>query len=463
MVSQLFASGLTKQNKRLFISIILPVLCEAVVGSLFNLVDGMMIGHIPNSTTAVAAIGLCGPAINLVICVSNAFFIGTTATVAWCIGANDKELARHTAWQTVTISILVSLLFSTLSVFGAHAIMNFVCGGEEAYELAVIYYRITAYGFFFQILTINITAMFRGIGVTKIPLLYNLGSSLLNVGLNYVMIFGKFGIPAMGVAGAAWATTIAKICAFVAATLFLLLKKSDIRWKKGTKLIPQRLIHSRMLPIGITAAFEQLFLQSGAVLTSKIISILPTSQIAANQIVSNIEALAWSSGNAGGTTLTTLFGRCMGEGNEKKARSFLRYSLSFELMFAFCEMVLFLTCGKLIGIIFSNDTSIYGDITRLLMLSSISLPFINAHSSISGALRGTGETKAPLIAGLISLWVFRVGLGYLLIHVLGLGIYAYRWCLTADQGIRLLLMFFFYRRGHWTKYLRKPDEVKTQN
>ncbi len=446
---------LTKEQRKLFYSILFPALIEQMLMKCFHLMDSIMLGQMENSTVAVAAVGLCGGPVHLITSVAVAFFVGTTATIAWHYGASAKEQVRSTAYLSMTLSLGIALGLSLFSILAARPIMTFVCGAGEVLEYAVTYYRIMGFGFFFQIITFNITACYRGIGVTKLPMTYNVIGGIFNVLLNYLLIFGHWGFPAMGIAGAALATSISLGISMFIALGSLFFKKSAISYQKGIRFKSDRILIKRMLPIGLTSAGEQLILQSGATLSAKIIAGLPVSSIAANQIVSNLEAFAWCSGAACNTASTTLFGRSLGAGNEKQARSYLRLTIRCALGFAAVEMLIMIFAGRPLAAFFSNDSSLYGMIQHLLVISAFALPVINCHQSVAGAMRGAGDSLAPLIASMISLWVFRVGGGYLLVCVLGLGIIPYRWCMVLDQAVRCLTVSVFYIAGHWKPYTEK--------
>lgn len=449
---------MVKSDRKLFYNLIFPVLAELIILRFFHIADSIMLGQMQNSTLAVAAVGLCASPINLIISVTTAFFVGTTATVAWYYGAKEHENMRAVAWQSIIISFIIALVFTVFSVVAAEPIMKFICGESETLTIAVSYYKINAYGFFFQILTANITAILRAIGVSKLPMVYNLTGGIINVILNYFLIYGACGFPELRADGAALATTISKVVSFAFALAILLFKKTEVNYRGGEF---KRLCHgikTRLLPIGLTAAGEQLILQIGAIFTAKIIAVLPTEQIAANQIVANLEAFAWSTGSACQSASTALFGRALGQNDRKKAKDFLGISVKWAIGFALAECVIFCVLGRQLAAIFSNDSSLYTSTAILFMISAASLPFINTHQTVSGALRSAGDSIAPLIASFISLWVFRVALGYLTISVLGLGIYAYKWCIVIDQFVRCAIVCIFYLTGHWKKFLHKAKE-----
>ena len=210
----------------------------------------------------------------------------------------------------------------------------------------------------------------------------------------------------------------------------------------------------RLLPIGLSTAGEQAVLQSGAILIAKVVALLPVAHIAANQIVVNVETFAWASGGACAVAATSLFGRSIGEGKPEKGRAYLRFIIKWAILFAIVEMVVFTAMGRPMAALFTNDQSLYPMIMRILLISAITLPLIGTHQSVSGALRSAGDTVAPLVASVISLWVIRLIPGFFLIKIMGMGIYAYRFLIFADQGVRLLVAAIFYLTGHWKKKLK---------
>ena len=111
--------------------------------------------------------------------------------------------------------------------------------------------------------------------------------------------------------------------------------------------------------------------------------------------------------------------------------------------------------GRPLAMLFSNDTSLYDTVQILLCIAAFTLLFINCHQTVSGALRGAGDTTAPLVASLISLWVFQVGLGFLVVRVMGMGVIAYRWIGVIYNAIRCATVLIFYFTNHWKRHMMK--------
>ena len=440
---------LTRRDVRFFLSIMLPALVELLLSQVFSMVDTIMLGRLPDSAVILSAVGITTSPINLVICVVTAFCIGTTATVAIFTGAGKTEQARSAVRQSLLLLAAVGVLLTVFCMAFAEPIIRFAGAKPEILSSAVSYYRLIAAGFFFQSVTISITASLRGVGLTRVPMLYNLAAAAVNVGLNYIFIYGKLGLPAMGVEGAALATTLSKVIAFAAAVWFLFFGKLSVGVRRGDSFRPDPLILRRILKIGITSGMEQVILQSGAVLSTKIMAGIPTTDFAAYQIAASVEGIAWQPGGACCTAATTCMGQAIGEGRTDKAKAMTGMIFAAALGMSAVMVVLFLTCGYPIASVYTTDDTVAVTASRIMMYCSWALPGVSTHQTIAGALRGAGDTKTPMIASLCSLWIFRVALSYLLITVLGMGVIAMRVCISIDQLVRASINLLRYCQGKW--------------
>ncbi len=440
---------LTRRDVRFFLSIMLPALVELLLSQVFSMIDTIMLGQLPNSAEILTAVGLTSAPINLVVCVVTAFCIGTTATVAIFTGAGKPDRARSASRQSLMLLSAAGVVLTVVCITFAEPIIRFAGAKDDTIVQATTYYRLIAAGFFFQSVTISITASLRGVGITRIPMLYNLAAALLNVIFNYILIFGKLGCPAMGIAGAALATTLSKLVAFLASVVIMFFLKTPISVQKGDSFRPDLPILKRILQIGITSGMEQVILQSGAVLSTKILSVIPTVDFAAYQIACNVEGIAWQPGSACCTAATTCMGQALGEGRLDKAKAMTRMIYLTALAMSGMMVLLFLFCGHPIASVYTPDKAVVQTAAKIMVYCAAALPGVSTHQTIAGALRGAGDTKTPMIASLCSLWIFRVALSYLLVRVLGLGVIAMRVCITLDQLVRAAINLIRYCRGKW--------------
>lgn len=441
---------LTAQDRIRVFQIIFPALAEHLLSQTFSMVDSLMLGHSSDASTSLAAIGITSSIINLIICVVNGFTIGTTATVAWFIGQKKETEAAATARQMLLIGTAVGAALTLIFTASAEQMVHFLNPTDETVRTAAVeYYRILCIGYVFQSISFSISASLRGCGLTQYPMIYNLAANGANVILNYILIYGALGFPAMRLRGAAIATLISKIIAAGIAFALILLKKSPVRISFRKSFLPTKPIQKRVLTIGLTAALEQILLQFGNVLFVKIIAGLPKTDLSANSVVQTFNGFIWSIPSACAIASTTLMGMHMGEGRADKCRAFTGFiiwlsvgmTLGLSLLAAvfrvpFCRLMI-------------NDEAVLPIAAQLMIAAVFSAPGVAIHTQLSGALRAAGDTKTPLWASFLSLWIFRVGLGWLLVDYFQLGIF-WGWIAMAfDQSARAIINGVRYKQERW--------------
>ena len=442
---------LTRRDVGFFLSIMLPALVEMLLSQVFSMVDTIMLGRMPDSAVVLAAVGITTSPINLVVCVMTAFCIGTTATVAVYTGAGKHEQARSASGQSLFLMAVSGIVVTVVCIAFAEPIIRFSGAKADTLPLAAAYYRLIAAGFFFQSITISITAALRGVGVTKIPMLYNLAAAFVNVLLNYILIYGKLGCPAMGIHGAALATTLSKLIAFGVSVGLMFFGGLSVGFRRGERFRINLPIMKRILKIGITSGMEQVILQSGAVLSTKILAVIPTADFAAYQIAASVEGIAWQPGSACCAASTTCMGQAIGEGRPDKAHAVTKMIFFTALAMSGVLVLVFLFCGHPLASVYTSDTAVAGTAAKILLYCAVALPGVSTHQTIAGALRGAGDTKTPMIASLCSLWIFRVALSFLLVRVCGMGVLAMRVCISLDQLVRAAINLIRYLQGRWVQ------------
>lgn len=429
--------------------IILPAFVELVLSHLFSMVDIAMLGHTDISSVAISAVGLTMNPINMIIGVSQAFCIGITAAVAWSIGAGKKENAKTVARETLTLSLLIGIAAGTAVFFAAGSLVAFMGAKEDTFNYAEGYLKIIALGFPFQIATLAITASARGAGKTFLPMMYNLIANAANVLLNYFLIFGVLFFPKLGIYGAAIATSVSKVIAFILALLMLFCVKTDIRVKLSENFFIHKSTVKRIAEVGITAALEQLIMQTGFVFFTKTVSVLPTHIFSAHHISLNINGLAWVPSQAFGVASTSLVGQCVGRGDKDKAKSYVNVIHLMSLCVAVFIGVMFVLFSKYIVMIYTNEPSVIDAASQVLKIIALGMPGIGTQIPVAAALRGAKDTKIPLLANLISVWIFRVIVCNIFLNVFHWGIIGAWVTIVLDQTCRAVIVYTRFLHGKW--------------
>lgn len=442
---------ITGSDRKLFIKMVIPIMIESVINTLFGIMDTAMLGRVDNASQAISAVGITGSLINMFIVLSAAFCVGFTAMISQNYGAQKYHECHAITAQMMPIMALAGIFITALMSFGAPMLVRFVGANSEIYDDAVMYLRIIGYGMFFHVMAIAITSAFRGVGQTKLPMFYNIGAGIINVFFNFCLINGNLGFPALRVEGAAIATTISKVFMFLAAVIAIYRIDSIVKLKIKDKMMPKKETIMPSVKLGLSSLLESVILQGGNVLTTKIISVIETLPYAAYSVSLSMESMVWAISGSYGTVSTTLAGMAKGEGNMAKAKSYVGMILKIAITTAAGLALIYFFFGRQLADLYTDETQVAILVGQMLKIFCVMLFGIFTHQTVSGAMRGMGFMKAPLIASLISLWSCRVLGCFLSVRVFGLGIMAVVICCTGDQILRAGINLFFFKKKFYSK------------
>lgn len=431
--------------------IVWPVFIEVLLGSLFGMVDMMMVGRIPvHAPQAVSAVGMTNQPVFLGLSFVQALNVGGTAIIARYYGAKKYKNISLVLKHVMLLAMLGFVLpISVLMIILAPYILAFLGADASVIEVGTAYFRVIMLGFIFQSFSFTITAALRGIGETKIPMRNNLIANSLNVLGNAVLIYGLFGFPVLGVTGAAISTAFSNVIAMSLNLRYVLSKKSVLYLDFKEKFQFRFEMMKDLIRIGLPTALEQLVLRVGIISFLNIVSGLGTNVYAAHQISLNILNLTYSPAQAFGITASTLMGQSLGAKNEQLARTYTRMCQRIGFVIAI-GMSLFIFFGsKTLAEFYSTNPEIIQNTMIALTIVAFVQPFQSHQLITSGALRGAGDTVWPLIAIFVGSVLIRVSLGYVFVNVLYLGLAGAWYAVFIDQFIRWLIILFRFKSGKW--------------
>ena len=450
--------NLSREDINRVLAIMLPALLELLLSHLFTMVDTIMLGRSEISAVAIAAVGLTNNPTNLVRSILIALNVGTTAGVAWAVGAGDQKSAGQIARNALMLNAIVGAAAAAVVYGFAGSIVAFMGAGADTFEYARQYLQIIAMGMLPLSMTFAITAGLRGVGQTKLPMKYNLIANMLNVVGNYVLIYGKFGLPKMGVAGAALSTTLSQVLGFFLAIYTAFHADTPVRmrldrfWRLRVKWI------RRILNVGMTSMLEQLIMQIGFIIFARQVSGLGTLVFAAHQIGLSINGLSWMPGQAFGVAATTLTGQSLGAGEKEKATDFVRLIHRMSLCGAALIAALFVLGSRMIASLYTTDPEVIRMSGGVLKLIALGMPGICTQLPIAAGLRGARDTKFPLMASMAGIWIFRVILAPAFIYTLGWGLTGAWMTIVLDQTTRALVVYARFKSGRWLHVGEKMEK-----
>ena len=431
--------------------IVWPVFIEVLLGSLFGMIDMMMVGRISeHAAQAVSAVGMTNQPVFLGLSFVQALNVGGTAIIARYYGAKKYKNISLVLKHVMLLAMLGFVLpISVLMIALAPYVLSFLGADSSVIEVGSGYFRVIMIGFIFQSFSFTMTAALRGIGETKIPMRNNVIANSLNVLGNAVLIYGLFGFPVLGVTGAAISTALSNVIAMSLNLRYVLSKKSVLYLDFKEKFEFRFEMMKDLIRIGLPTALEQLALRVGIISFLNIVSGLGTNIYAAHQISLNILNLTYSPAQAFGITASTLMGQSLGAKNEQLARMYTRMCQRIGFVIAI-GMSLFIFFGsKTLAEFYSTEPEIIRNTMIALTIVAFVQPFQSHQLITSGALRGAGDTVWPLIAIFVGSIVIRVSLGYIFVNIIGLGLAGAWYAVFIDQFIRWLIILFRFKSGKW--------------
>lgn len=396
-----------------------PVVLSSLAATLMGLTDTLFMGWV--STPAQGGVGLGG----MMAWAFAAFFVGTlnvvNTFVAQHVGAGEEQRCG----EVVSLGLVLVLAFSLLLELVAPAVgrvIGLFGAPAPVAGVAATYATIRVTAIPLQLLEATFTSFLRGIGDTRTPMKISLGMVLFNLPLNYWLIFGGLGVPALGPAGAAYATVAAQACGVLA--LALVCYARPMRQRYGMRLVRQ--LRARRLaallkvgvPIGVGWFLEMAIWLAFSGFTSR----LGPEPLAAHNIVLQVIHVSFMPGLALSVAATTLVGQHIGARDPEGAARAGYASLKLGIAFMTLMGVVFLLGGGLIARAFNPDPAVIA-LARKLFWIAAAFQMFDAMGMVStGILRGAGDTRWPMLISVGFSWLVFLPLIWLLGHRLGWGV-----------------------------------------
>jgi putative MATE family efflux protein len=427
-----------------------PVVAEQMLQSLVGVVDVALVGRL--SAAAVAGVGTGTQLLQVAISAMGAVAVGTTVLVALATGARREREAAHVTRQSLLAGVAMGLLLALAGWTLAHALIAALGPEPAVVEQGALFLHLSSLGAVPLVVMLVAGGALRGAGDSRSPLYASMAMNVVNLIVAYVLIFGAFGLPAMGVAGSALGGVAGRLVG--AALLLLFLRRRRIlgaatgRWSVDLGVI------RRVLGIGIPTAIEQTMLSLGFLLYGAMVISLGTAVYATQRITFQAINLAYMPGFGFATAATTLTGQSLGAGRPDLVETATRAALRQALFWMTLAGVLFAVLADPVMRAFSSDPEVIALGRIALPVLCLAQPFWAIGQVYAGTLRGAGDARFPMVATSVGMWGVRLPLAYLLGIVLGFGLPGVYFTSMLDSGLRAFLNWRRFRSGKWRTRLR---------
>lgn len=444
-----------KNLRQSVLKLALPAVMEQVLVMIVGVISTMLVGQLGKE--ALSAVGIVNQTLAFILVLSVALSTGSTVLIARLIGAGDHKTARNAMRQTVVLGTAGFVVVAGVCLAFAEPILRLFFGSAEpeVLRLALVYFRISMFGLPFMLLNAIISGNMRGAGNMKAPMFIAGAVNILNLTLGVTLIFGLqlpllgISIPAYGVAGAAFAVSIARIFGGLLAVTWIRKGEGPLRSPiiKGFRLNFPLL--SRIGHIGLPAMLEQVVMQGGFLMIQIVLAGQGTTTMAVMQIGNSVNSIAFIPLWGFGMAATTLIGQTLGEKRPEVAKKAgleaTRLSFMISVVLAIC---LFVLARPLVGL-YTNEPEVLETGIMAIRIFCVTQPFLSTVIVLSGALRGAGDIRYVMLTGLVGIWGMRLLLTIVFHELFALGALSVWFAYGMDFMVRSAMYRHRFKRGKW--------------
>lgn len=394
-----------------------PTIGENLLQTLVGIVDTLLVARL--GTEAIAGVGSSLQIMFLVIGVLASVSVGSSILVSQAIGARDRARASALAKQALVWGALLSVPVSVGGWALADVIAIYCLGlPPEVGAITADYLRVTLGGGTFLVLMYVAGAVLRGAGDARTPMVASFVANVVNASLAIVLIFGHLGLPALGTQGSAWAALAGR----AVATLLLLAALVSGRrivavWSAGDWR-PAVGVVRRILGLGVPAALEQGLISVAFTAFTALMASQGTAILAAQRVTFNALSLAFLPGIGFSLATTALVGMSVGARRVPLGGAAAAVAARWTVLWmGTVAAIYFIFAEQILGL-FTDDPVMMQAGAAMLRIIALAQPAWAIVFTYSGALRGLGNTRFPLLANAGGIWSI-VACGYLLVRIVG--------------------------------------------
>lgn len=416
------------------LSIAWPATVEGLLLSIIGIVDTIMVKAV--APYAIASVNLTAQPRMILLIIAQALCVGTTALIARRKGENDRDGANSVLMQSMLLITVLGIVISILGCVFAEPIMNIAGADADTRFYSVQYFRIIGAGLIFNCWSLCLCAGMRAIGNTRITMVTNITANLVNVFLNYCLIGGHLGFPALGVRGAAIATVtgtaVSCAIAFFVATRphgYLRLNLRRFRFDRRTL--------SGLMRVGSSSMAESAFLRIGFFVNTRMIAGIGADALTSYTIVQQVTSLSFTLGDGVATAGATLVGQSLGAGRKDTAMAYVKVVRKISMIASFLLMVFIFFLRYALAGLFTDIPVIITGAGLAFTVVVFGIMSQNGRVVFSGCLRGAGDVRFVALCALVSVAIIRPALTYLFCYPLN----------------RLFPALFFAYTGPWISFV----------
>jgi MATE family multidrug resistance protein len=419
----------------------LPIVAVNLGQMMMSVVDTVMVGRL--SAAAIGAVAI-GTLFFFAAAISGeGILLALDPVISQAVGARDHRGQARGLQRGVVLSVLLTAPAAAF-LWLSPPLLILLQQPVDVIPLARSYIWILIPSILPFFLFIALRQTLQALGRVRPILLTMLAANLLNMMLNWGLIFGNFGLPALGVAGSAWATTISRWCmvAVLLGVAWPLLRPLVRPWHPESRAVAPL---QRMVWIGLPIAGQRMLEYLTFGITALAMGWIGTTALAGHQIALNLAAVSYMIPLGVGGAGAVLVGHAVGAAQPNEARRFAGLSLLLGGGVMVVGGTLFITVPSLLARFYTSDPGAMAVAVLLLPLAGVFAVFDGVQAVGLGVLRGLGDTRIPMIINLVGYWAIGLPAGFVLAFPVGMGATGLWWGLVIGLAIVALLLVYRIR------------------
>jgi putative MATE family efflux protein len=436
-----------------------PIVLASLLQTAYAVTDRWWVGRL--SAEAVAAVSLCFPIHFVMVAIGGGLAIAGSVLIAQYKGRGEERAMNHVTAQTLIMVLAASIVLSTLGYVFSEPIMRLMNARPEVLPDAVRFMQITFIGFIFVFGFFVYQSLMRGLGVVKTPMFIVLLTVILNFALDPLFIFGWGPVPPMGVAGAAMATISTQALAAAIGFTLLFSGRHGLR-PRLADFRPDWRVIGKTFKLGLPASVEQTTRALSMTLMTILVARFGTIPVAAYGIGIQILTLVVIPAMGIAMATTTLVAQNLGAGKLDRAeQTTLVASLYSFLIPTVGGAFLYIFSVPLAAFFVPKSPAAIAESAHFIRIIAFALGCIGLQHTLTGALRGAGNTMAAMVLTIVAAWVIQFPLAYVLSQQTSLGIDGIWWSHPISMIVSVFVTLFWFLGGDW-KRTRLIEDVELE-
>ncbi|MFZ1754888.1 MAG: MATE family efflux transporter [Caldilineaceae bacterium] len=388
-------------NRRVF-NLAWPVIGENFLETMLGIVDTLLVARL--GAVAIAGVGSSLQVMFFVIAALSALSVGSSVLVAQAVGAHKFERASDLARQSIVWSVCFSVPLALLGFFLADPILSVFGLEPDVAAVAGEYLKVTMGTVVVLVVLFIGGGVLRGAGDSRTPMQVTALANVVNIFLTYGLIFGTWGLPALGSVGSAWATFLSRLLAVVILLWAMSRGRNGVTIGGRANWLPRIPVARSVLQIGVPAAVEQVLISAAFTVLTIVVATLGTAALASHRIAFNALSLSFLPGFGFSIAATALVGQSVGARRLAQGSEAAHTAARWGAIWMGSMAVLFFLFATPIMRAFTDEADVVRQGAASLRVLAFSQPFWALLFVYSGSLRGLGNTSFPLRVNTVGIW-----------------------------------------------------------